>query len=416
MCGIVITPAAVSSAPFLNSIGSRGPDGRGLLKQCGYNFAFVRLMIVADALAGAQPYEDDDVIVMFNGELYNWDRQNFKSEVQWLAKLAKDCRDFPRMLDGQFFAVVYYKARKEFIFARDPLGIVPGFFMRGSAGTHIFSEKLTPDAHEVKPGHIYRLAASGGLHIAPYWLPSLGSRALAPAALASEMGAAASKIRKHSDVPVSFALGGLDSMVMLKMLADMSALPDEIFTVGLRTEGDALYARHFCDWLKLDLREIVLTTQAARKVPTLVSMLSERLGEDLNKNEVKHWGAIRAALVAQAATNKVILTGDGADELFYGYPYFQTFSGHNLAFKGLASLNSMYRINLDRTDRAGMLFGKEYRPLYLDRFFMEWLLSHDRGKCKADLRNFAKYLGIPDEFIYRPKWGPDEVAAKGLIQ
>lgn len=414
MCGIVITPASVDPFPFMDLIKSRGPDGNRIHHSCGYRFCFCRLSIVATtAPLALQPYEDDEVIVMFNGELYNWDSANYSCEVEWLAALAKQCRDFPRMLDGQFFAVVYYKDRKEFVFARDPLGIIPGFFYRGAMGTHIFSEKLTPDAKEVKPGFIYRLGNGGGLQVMPYWLPSLGARQLDNAALGAALAEAARKIRRHADCPVSFALGGLDSMVLLKLLKASGDLPDEIFTVGLSAEGDVFYARKFCDWLGVELQQIPVSQLVSPD--WIIKMLSARLGEDLKKNEVKHWGALRAALVAQAASNKVIISGDGADELFYGYPYFRPYKGASLAFKGLSSLNSMHKINLDRTDRAGMLFSKEYRPPYLDRFFVDWMLTHERHHDKLDLRCFAEYIGIPDQFVNRPKWGADETAAKELI-
>lgn len=229
------------------------------------------------------------------------------------------------------------------------------------------------------------------------------------------LGEAALKIRRHSDVPVSFALGGLDSMIILCLLKRLNALPDEVFTVAVdRKSLDMVYARSFCEWLGVKLMAILVSRSAPRN-ESLIDLLSLRLWEDLRKNEVKHWGALRAALVAREAKYKVIMTGDGADELFYGYPYFNDYQGPSLAFKGLAALQSMHKINLDRSDRAGMLFGKEFRPVYLDRFFVNWMLAHRRRHDKADLRDVARYLGIPEMYITRPKWGADEAAARELI-
>jgi asparagine synthetase B (glutamine-hydrolysing) len=428
MCGIVVVPLdqPVVYAKAFGEVKSRGPDSFDQIVVDGMFFGFRRLEIVRPE-DGKQPYEDDEVVVLFNGELYNWDR-SFPSEVAWLAMLARSCRDFPRLLQGQFFVVVYYKKLKEFMYFRDPLGIVPGY------ETRWYPDKLglcsEPVGHqnymwnEISPGVVYWRPASALSPRRPYaevyWKPSLGMKSKFNVnRLEEELSSTVDVIRGHADVPVSFALGGMDSMIALTLLCEVGNEPDEIFTVGFKSGGDDLdFAGRFMDWLsrqmkmKFDWKVSLVDDKEAKE--TLMPQLSERLGEDLTMNPVKAWGALRAALVAREAIHKVILCGDGADELFYGYPYFDKYEEPHLTFKGLQALQSMHRINLDRTDRAGMLFSKEYRPLYLERNFVEWVLKHKRQKNKADLRALGRRLGIPDEFLNRPKWGPDDVRGKEI--
>lgn len=422
MCGILVTRQSYNPTDTLKFISSRGPDAYKKIVFDDYQFHFFRLAIVALGEAGTQPYEDDDVIVLFNGELYGWDK-SFGSEVKWLAYLAKEFTDFPRLLNGQYFIVVYHKKRKSFLLLRDPLGIIPGFFKAKDEGDFVICSEDVGNCQQVFPGELVVLAPSyptsnkpvhnmGISVVRNYFAPMLDNRPFDQEAYIAVLLETVDLVLSHSDVPVSFALGGVDSMLLLAACHRLGKKPNEVFTVGFsQYEDDLLNAREFCRKFDFNLREVILDRN---EIDDLIPKLSARMQVDLKQNSVKLWGALRAYMVARSASNKVILCGDGADELFYGYPYFNKFTEYHLTFKGWKALQSMHKINLDRTDRMGMMCSREFRPVYLERHHVNWVLQRKRSHNKIELRTVAETLGVPKSMTYRPKWGSDEAKATGL--
>ena len=410
MCGIAgaynIQDYDVKDA--LKAISHRGRDQRKIVKFDKFVMGFNRLAIVGLNKSSQQPYEDDDIIVAFNGELYNYDKENYKSEMLWLVDLIKGSSQFYKFLDGQFFIVVYYKKEKKLQFVRDPWGIVPGYMNTDKSGITFGSEKkvVGHGYYEIPAGSSLTIdLVKGNDKLEYYFQPPINNLPFKYKIVGSMLGMAVDKIANHTDVGLSFALGGLDSTLLLQIALQKEAKINDIFTVGFGDDSDDIkHAEKVEEEFGVKVRKKILYED---EIITELDNLNYYL-EDSTPNPVKFRGFLRNYFVAKNSKTSVILCGEGADELFYGYPYFKDYKGIHLAFKGVRSLESMPMINLDRVDRGGMAWTKEFRPIYLDKSFSTAVLQFARHSGKEELRELAHKRQIPGEFVHRPKYGSDE--------
>ncbi|HXX85231.1 MAG TPA: asparagine synthase (glutamine-hydrolyzing) [Casimicrobiaceae bacterium] len=378
MCGIVGQVGAVAAADVIEPLirrqmallRHRGPDGSGVLIDPEFAFGHTRLSII-DPELGAQPFvsEDGSVAITYNGEIYNYVelreqllreghafRTTSDTEVlvngyrQWGEQVLE-------RLDGMFAFAIYDRRRRALFCARDPYGQKP-FFYHLSEGRLAFSSEcrtfsLLPGfesaidpasladflafecfpfdrsifrgVHKLPPGHRLTYAA-GKLEIAPYFesIPQDGPRSASAAELEEQVHAllrVAVERTFRADVPVGLLLsGGLDSSLILAILREVHpTLPLRTFTIrNLDRSYDesapaALLARTFNTEHTVVTAEPEALAATALELPTL---LDEPQADP---------GILPKYLVCReiARTTKVALTGDGGDELFYGYEVFR---------------------------------------------------------------------------------------------
>jgi asparagine synthase (glutamine-hydrolysing) len=350
----------------------RGPDGLGFYVDNRAGLGHARLSII-DLATGAQPMhnEDESLWIVFNGEIYNYVElrrelakkgHSFYTQSDTevvLHQFEEDGPDCVHRLNGQFAFAIFDSRKKSLFLARDRLGILPlvhaqihGLFLFASEIKAIFQHDgmhrlIDPialdqiftfwaplpgktafqDVHELPPG-CHMTVSEAGIRVRKYWdIPFSppgqhrreSSENLAEAVRGILMDAV--RIRLRADVEVgTYLSGGLDSSGITSLVARY--FNRDVQTFGIRFEESAfdesgpqqaavsfLGTRHH-DFVATDraigetLRDVVLHCEkpVLRTAPAPLFLLSEKV----RQNRIK-----------------VVLTGEGADELFGGYNIFR---------------------------------------------------------------------------------------------
>lgn len=345
----------------------RGPDGEGSLLSGDVGLAMRRLAII-DVSGGAQPVynEDGSVAVVFNGEIYNFmslregliargHQFRTHSDTEVIVHLYEERgSDLVRELEGMF-AFALWDARKEtLLLARDRSGIKPLFIAQLAGGVLFGSEiksllasGLVPDdidwqaldqflaytyipaphtiyraIRKVLPGTTVTIDRQGRMSECSFWqVPDPAVVQRTPEEWVGRIDSALRlAVESHlvSDVPVgAFLSGGIDSGLLVAMMATMSARPVETFTVGFAGAGSSfiderVYARMIAQRYRLNHHEINVEPHVTDIIPDIVAAFDEPFADD---------SVVPSYYVSQEAARfvKVALTGLGGDELFGGY-------------------------------------------------------------------------------------------------
>jgi asparagine synthase (glutamine-hydrolysing) len=345
----------------------RGPDGEGSLHSGTVGLAMRRLAII-DVAGGAQPVynEDRSVAVVFNGEIYNFKalREGLRgrghefrtqSDTEVIVHLYEERGgDLVHELEGMF-AFALWDARKEtLLLARDRLGIKP-LFMAQLAGGVLFGSEMKSllttglvardldwqaldqfftytfipaprtiyrAITKVPPGTTVTIGPKGEINARSYWeVPDPEVVPRTPAEWVGRVEAGLQRaVESHlvSDVPVgAFLSGGIDSGLMVAMMAAATDRPVETFTVGFSDAGSSfmderVYARMIAQRYRLNHHEINVEPHVTDIIEDIVTAFDEPFADD---------SVIPSYYVSQEAARfvKVALTGLGGDELFGGY-------------------------------------------------------------------------------------------------
>jgi asparagine synthase (glutamine-hydrolysing) len=420
------------------ALAHRGPDDSGL-HLAGASVLGHRRLSIVDPEHGAQPIVDgsgrDEVVVVVNGEIYNAPplRPQLGNGRPWLT--GSDSEVVLRLLDnrgdertddvaatarlrGMFaFAV---QRDGELLLGRDPIGIKPLYLGRRGTGTLFASEVKafppgTRDVEPLPPGTLWSsrtgLRRFAGIPDPP---PTPGP---AEQHVAAVRAALESSVHRHlmADVPVgAFLSGGLDSSAICALL--VRQVPElHTFAVGLPDSPDLVAARRVAEHLGTTHHERVIDPgEIAQVLPHIVWSL-ESIDPDLVRSAVPTW------FVAELAARhvKVVLTGEGADELFAGYRYHATVPGHLLHAELRRSLGELHHINLQRVDRMTMAHSLEARVPFLDLDFIDAALRvpvgyklPPGGPEKWVLREAVADL-LPADIVWRTKAQFDEGSGVG---
>jgi asparagine synthase (glutamine-hydrolysing) len=422
MCGIAGVYHSQSPAEvrrMLERIGHRGPDGRGVKELPAGTLGHTRLAII-DVEGGIQPMGVDGVWTVFNGEIYNF-RELARDHLQGVALKTRSDTEVlvelfrkygPRsveLLDGMFaFALI---DGDRLFMARDPLGIKP-LYCGERDGAFFFASEIkalaleTDQIREFPAGHWYD--SDAGWHafyeVDPPALDMPGE-AEAIEEVRQTLGEAVKK-RLIADVPVGISLsGGLDSSIVAQ-LANHGTDHLHSFAVGMQGSEDLPAARHMSK---------VLGTQHHERSYTEADML-EVLPKVIYHLESFDPALVRSAipnfLLAETASEyvKVILTGEGADEIFAGYDYLRSYQDAALLQSELVGITAaLHNTNLQRADRMAMAFGLEARVPFLDMKSVALGLGLP-AKWKTHRAKPAKFLlreafrgDLPSRITNRPK-------------
>jgi asparagine synthase (glutamine-hydrolysing) len=355
-----------------------------------------RRLRIVDAEHAQQPILSGDgrVLVSFNGEIYNHAelrremtalgvRFHTESDTEVLASALSlwGAAALPR-LNGMFAFVALDLWKGDFLAARDPLGVKPLYVIQSDAG-YLFCSEIKPLLEATETGDVllippgYLLTKKHCLPFkTPFSSPSIEGQG-SPEKLDRLLAQAV-----HIRVPdLPFALtfsGGIDSTLVTHYARQVR--PDApAYFLGGPSAPDYEFAARYADMTALDLRTVALPDSVAD--PTdLIREIVETV-ETFEPSVVT--GGLCNYLMAKTIHEdgfKVILCGEGADELFAGYlPHEVTFQasaplGLNLRAQSLSNMN---RDNLQRLDRCNMRFQIEAREPFLDPSIIRYALDCD---------------------------------------
>ena len=365
---------------------TRGPDGSGYHSRERWALAHERLAIM-DPEHGKQPilYDDGKAAVCANGEIYNFRALQAKhglgaghtgSDSEVLLQLFQKmgtamCNE----LNGIFGFVVCQEnedGSTAMVAARDHAGIKPLYMGKGEGDSVWFASELkalSDHCHEViefPPGH-YWTPEEG---IVRYYTPEWDSDDYVPTNDNSKLRAALEKAVEDqcmSDVPFGLLLsGGLDSAVVGEILAPIlkkRGLPFKTFTVGQKDSPDATAAQMMADHWGTEHHVHEFTSEEAfSKLSDIIYHL-ETYEPELIRSAIPNYFLARLA----ASKVKMVLTGEGSDELFGGYLYFRDAPDSGAFFTELRRIFwHLHNVNCQRADRMTMAHGLEARVPFLD--------------------------------------------------
>jgi len=423
MCGIAGIIGSVDGplvGNMLRSLGHRGPDGNGVKELERATLGHTRLSIL-DLAGGHQPMGADGAWITYNGEIYNYRElrraylpdlsMKGHSDTEVLLHLYKNMG--PWMvdhLDGMFAFALYYKG--DWFLARDPLGIKPLYYSETPYGMAFASEikALGPLGFPIKefpPGCSYH----SGLGWRTYYDLRAGIRKFdgdqisAHELIRDTLAKAVSK-RLLADVPVGVCLsGGLDSSI-IAALANEETKHLHSFVVGMSGAEDLAAARCMADYLGNQHHERVFTeAEMIAHLPDVIHAL-ETFDPALVRSSLPNY------FLAELASDyvKVMLTGEGADELYGGYDYMSQYeTATSLQAELLYTTDALHNTNLQRADRLSMVMGVEARVPFLDKTSVslalglpaDWKLH--QGRSPKHLLREAFRTRIPSAIVDRPK-------------
>ena len=294
------------------------------------------------------------------------------------------------------------------------IGVIPLYYLPSKAGRsfQIASEKKAfdaPGAREVMPGETLVFDFKGRLlkrrRFDPY---SLHLEDMDLDHLGFLFRRAVSRRITHSEKPVCVALsGGLDSSMVLKTALQVTGYKTiHAITVCVDPDSEeAQNAQRFARSLGVSHKVVRVTTaDIEQHREALLYHL-----EDYRQNPIKYAAMIRNYFTAMHAPGTVVLCGEGADEIGCGYPSHLRQSGIGLEWKSLSTLRSMHAINLDRVNKGGMAFTKEFRTPFLDRALVLYLMGCAKAPNKGWFRELATtQLEIPDYILNKCKYTSEE--------
>lgn len=380
MCGIVgfwntskpVEPCIFDS--MVDSLSHRGPDGRGVkIFDNGWLFlGHRRLSIIDLSDAGQQPMSNEDgtVWLTFNGEIFNFEnlrRELVKCGHQFHSRTDSETiihayeewgTECVHRLRGIFAFAIYDSHHKSLFIARDHVGVKPLYYFhdqytfafasqpRAILASKAFRKQIDNKAfslflaygntpgdscifegiHKLLPGH-WLTYKNGQLNIQRYWSatyrPAIRDSREAEQAVCSKIEECVS-LQTISDVPIGTLLsGGIDSTIITSILSKRIGYDVSSYTIGFeeKESDEREYARYIANIYHTEQHEKILTySDACTTLPEII----EAFDEPFHLNGLFPFYAL-SRLVALSG-RKVVLGGDGADELFAGYLWYEQFN------------------------------------------------------------------------------------------
>ena len=450
MCGIVSifnikqqTPALRQKALRMSQkIRHRGPDWSGIY--CGGSaiLAHERLSIV-DPESGGQPLFSPDgrQVLAVNGEIYNHQDIRKQYANQYHFQTGSDCEvilalyrdkgiDFIEDLSGIFAFALYDEERDEFLIARDPIGVIPLYIGYDTDGTIYVASELKAlegqcDHYEpFLPGHYYWSREPGMKRYYHRDWMEYDAVKNNPASVSSIRDGLTSAVKRQlmSDVPYGVLLsGGLDSSVISALAEKFSEHRIEdnsqtraywprlhSFAVGLKGAPDLAKARLVAEHIGTVHHEINYTIQEGLDAIRDVIYFIETYDVTTVRASTPMYLLAR---VIKSMGIKMVLSGEGADEIFGGYLYFHK-APNAQAFheETVRKLSKLYLYDCLRANKSLSAWGVEGRVPFLDKEFLDIAMrtNPEAKMCSGQAiekrivrEAFADLL--PDEVAWRQK-------------
>ena len=450
MCGIVSIFNIQEQTPELRQkalrmsqkIRHRGPDWSGIYTGGSAILCHERLSIV-DPESGKQPLfsSDKKQVLAVNGEIYNHQdiRRRYAGKYQF--QTGSDCEvilalyrdkgiDFLEDLSGIFAFALYDAERDEFLIARDPIGVIPLYIGYDDDGKVYVASELKAlegqcDRYEpFLPGHYYWSREPG---MKRYYKRDWFSYDAVKDNAASvtdihEALEAAVKRQLMSDVPYGVLLsGGLDASVISAIAENVSERRTEdadkerawwprlhSFAVGLKGAPDLAKAKLVADYIGTVHHEINYTIQEGLDAIRDVIYFIETYDVTTVRASTPMYLLAR---VIKSMGIKMVLSGEGADEIFGGYLYFHKAPSPK-AFheETVRKLSKLYMYDCLRANKSLSAWGVEGRVPFLDKEFLDVAMRTNPEAKMCPGKTIEKRIVreafanmLPDEVAWRQK-------------
>lgn len=441
MCGILTildpfgAPARAAShaargTHLLGRLEHRGPDGSGVCQLARAWLGHTRLAIM-DPEHGHQPFVHSGMAWVANAEIFN----HAELEARYGAAASRsDCAVLgpawralgvttPAALDGQFAFVNMDIESGAWIAARDHVGISPLYVGHHADGTLWFASEmkaLVDDCERVAivpPGYAWHSDGSGTRlerWYTPGWECTLPDLEADDRLIQATLVEAVRK-RMESDAPWGVLLsGGVDSSLVAaiatRLRRQAGLAPPRSFSIGLAGAPDLSAARQVADFLGTDHLEVTFTLdEGLALIPAAVRHLE-------SYQQVRT--AVPTMLLAKAVAStgtKMVLSGEGADEIFGGYLYFHSApTPEDFHRETVRKTLRLHAFDVMRANKAPMTHGVELRFPFLDRTFVDLVMNIDPRHRMTTAGRIEKHVlrrafqdpvapWLPDSVLWRQK-------------
>jgi asparagine synthase (glutamine-hydrolysing) len=432
----------------------RGPDWSGIHYDNERNVAICheRLSIVGID-SGSQPIVNDDlgVVLSVNGEIYNYkELYDVVLHNKYIPQTNSDCEviiylykefgnNFVKMLDGIFSFVLYDKVNDVVFVARDPIGIIPLYhgFDKTTNCYYVCSEmkSIIDDCQDVNvfpPGHYIVNERNNAMtldSVQRYYNPlylqdtfqefdEVEIKKRIRESLISSV-----KKRLMAEVPFGVLLsGGLDSSLIASITKKIIDKQGSVwgtnlhsFSIGLKGAPDLIYAKKVSDFLGTIHHEINFTVQDG--IDCLSDLIYHLETYDVTTIRASTPMFLLSRMIKSLGI-KMVLSGEGADEVFGGYLYFHN-APNDTQFheECISRVNNLHHFDCLRANKSTMSWGIEARVPFLDKSFLETSMSIQpslklnkdtkvekyvlRSAFDSSVTGGEQYL--PDEVLWRQK-------------
>lgn len=441
MCSFMVyTDSDISMDEFkkgFEKIEYRGPDISRIIEKDGI-WGFHRLSIMGVAPSGMQPFQLDERQVVCNGELYGF--RKVKEELikeGYTFSSDSDCEiilplyekygvDMFRRLDAEFVCVIY--DGKDYIAARDPIGIRPMFYGYSKSGHIMFASEakalidLCLEVFPFPPGYYYKEGEFICYKDATKYSDYVDGDIDTICKGIKERLIDGVVKRLDSDVPLGFLLsGGLDSSLVCAIAAKHLKKPIRTFAIGMSEDAiDLKYAKEVAHYIGSIHTEVYMSPDDVIKV----------LEEVIYHLETWDITTVRASIGMYLLTKwihentdiKVLMTGEVSDELF-GYKYTD-FAPNAEEFQKEAEkrIRELYMYDVLRADRCISGASLEGRVPFADLAFVDYVMGinpelkmnkYDKGKYLLRYAFEGDYL--PKDILYREKAAFSDAVGHSMV-
>lgn len=434
MCGITfqypINHQRVDGS-LIQTLWHRGPDATELHYSNDKSLCvFNRLAIIDSRPISNQPFKTKHTISMCNGEIYNW--KKLVEQYSLETKTTSDCEVVSLLynkiniikvcqeLSGEFAFILFDHDRHVVFFARDPYGVRPLFYRVEDGILSVSSEAKAFDRMKpVQPGLVYSYS-NAVLHRDRYHhdlasLPRCITTNIPDQSFQQDIrklvtNAVVDRIT-YSDRPIGcFLSGGLDSS-LVTALAYQHNKNIECFSIGLEGSRDVAAAKKVAHHLGIKHHTVTFTVKEGFQAIRDVIKHLETYDVTTIRASVPQY--LLSKYIKEHTPIRVLLSGEGADEVFAGYQYSKlTTSNSELELDGKRLLEELYLFDNLRTDRTTAAWGLEVRTPFLDKELVRYVFNELPSSLKMCndkiekhvLRSaFDKLDILPHDILWRPK-------------
>jgi asparagine synthase (glutamine-hydrolysing) len=426
----------------------RGPEFSSLQRVGSNYFGFHRLAINGLTPSGNQPFEYKNYVLICNGEIYNY--KELIRDYNLNVTSGSDCEVILHLyhlfgsncvskLDGEFSFIIYDRIENFFFIARDPFGVRPLYY-NVIGNTFCFSSDIdsmqfmnTSNVKHFQPGTFMEITGGVNYYISnqtTYSNNDLSQYKLITTShiehlykIYSLLCKAVVKRVENTERPVACLLsGGLDSSLVAAIAArhlSQKGIVLETYSIGLEGSEDLKYASIVADHIKSKHTQIICTEDDfINSIPEVIKDI-ESYDTTTVRASVGNWNV--GKYIKEHSQARVVLNGDGADELMGGYLYFHA-CPNQLEFVNECQrlLKNIHQFDVLRSDKSIASHGLEPRTPYLDIEFTNYYsrippnVRCHTVQCKGTKNCVEKYLIreafgliapdlLPPEILYRKK-------------